>query len=115
MNGKPDAIFAFFRVVGEAFFLYGLLGWTYGVLIQITNQDLLPTGLSHLTSWISGHVCSLIFHYKHFGLLHLEADEGDSRTTLNLAYGSWQQFGPFLPHWASLLLACSYLRLNESL
>jgi hypothetical protein len=52
MNGKPDAIFAFFRVVGEALFLYGLLGWIYGVLIQITNQDLLPTGLSHVTPWI---------------------------------------------------------------
>jgi hypothetical protein len=52
MTRKPHAIFAFFRVAGEALFVYGLLGWIYGVLIQMTNQDLLPTGLSHLTPWI---------------------------------------------------------------
>lgn len=52
MNRNLDARLAIFRVVGEALFLYGLLGWIYGVLIQITNPDLLPTGLSHLTPWI---------------------------------------------------------------
>jgi hypothetical protein len=52
MNRKPDAISAFFRVAGEALFLYGLLGWIYGVLIQITHPEFLGTGLSHLIPWI---------------------------------------------------------------
>jgi hypothetical protein len=52
MNRNHGTGFRILRVVGEALFLYGLLGWIYGVLIQITNPDLLPTGLSHLTPWI---------------------------------------------------------------
>jgi hypothetical protein len=40
------------RVVGEVLFLYGLLGWIYGVAIQLTYPELLPSGLSHLTVWI---------------------------------------------------------------
>jgi hypothetical protein len=37
------------KVVGEVLFLYGLLGWMYGVIIQITNPEWLPLPLSHLT------------------------------------------------------------------
>jgi hypothetical protein len=40
------------RVIGEAFFLYGLLGWAYGVLVQTTHPRVLTEGLSHLTPWI---------------------------------------------------------------
>jgi hypothetical protein len=40
------------KVVGEALFLYGLLGWLYGVLVQITHPEFLDTTLSHLTHWI---------------------------------------------------------------
>ena len=40
------------RVVGEALFLYGLLGWVYGVLIEITHPYWLPLALSHLITWI---------------------------------------------------------------
>lgn len=43
---------AVIRVVGEVLFLYGLLGWIYGVVIQLTYPELLPYGLSHLTLWI---------------------------------------------------------------
>lgn len=43
---------AVLKVVGEVLFLYGLLGWTYGVLIQITHPDFLYTSLSHLIPWI---------------------------------------------------------------
>lgn len=42
----------FARVFGEALFLYGLLGWGYGVLIQLRYPEFLSTGLSHLTPWI---------------------------------------------------------------
>jgi hypothetical protein len=40
------------KVLGEAFFLYGLLGWIYGVLIQLTHSSWLAGGLSHLMPWI---------------------------------------------------------------
>lgn len=40
------------RVVGELLFLYGLLGWVYGVLVQLLHPNWLPTPLSHLTLWI---------------------------------------------------------------
>jgi hypothetical protein len=40
------------RVLGEMLFLYGLLGWAYGVIIQLTHQSWLPGQLSHLTIWI---------------------------------------------------------------
>ena len=52
MNKNFDAGIAVLRVVGEALFLYGLLGWTYGVLVQITQPEVLTEGLSHLAPWI---------------------------------------------------------------
>jgi len=49
---KDDARVTVLRVVGEALFLYGLLGWAYGVVVQITNPDVLSMELSHLITWI---------------------------------------------------------------
>lgn len=43
---------AFVKVVGEVLFLYGLLGWTYGVIVQLTNPRWLPLPLSHLIVWV---------------------------------------------------------------
>ena len=40
------------KVVGELFFLFGLLGWVYGVLIQLVHPEWVPLGLSHLAPWI---------------------------------------------------------------
>ena len=40
------------KVVGELFFFYGLLGWIYGVLVQVTHPYWLSSGLSHLIPWI---------------------------------------------------------------
>jgi hypothetical protein len=40
------------KIFGEFLFLFGLLGWGYGVLIQLFYPDWLPLGLSHLTPWI---------------------------------------------------------------
>lgn len=41
-----------FKIVGEVFFVYGLLGWIYGVLIQLYHPNWLAAPLSHLTHWI---------------------------------------------------------------
>ena len=43
---------AFVAVIGKMLFLYGLLGWTYGVLVQLTHPEWLTLGLSHLVPWI---------------------------------------------------------------
>jgi hypothetical protein len=40
------------KVLGEALFLYGFLGWIYGIMIQLTHPDWLRGGLSHLIPWI---------------------------------------------------------------
>ena len=40
------------KVVGELLFFYGLLGWVYGVLVQLTHPYWLSYGLSHLIPWI---------------------------------------------------------------
>jgi hypothetical protein len=39
-------------VVGELLFFYGLIGWVYGVLVQLTHPYWLSYGLSHLIPWI---------------------------------------------------------------
>jgi hypothetical protein len=38
--------------VGELLFLFGFLGWVYGVLVQLIHPEWLPFGLSHLVPWI---------------------------------------------------------------
>jgi hypothetical protein len=40
------------KILGETAFLFGFLGWAYGVLIQVTHPEFLTTTLSHLTPWI---------------------------------------------------------------
>jgi len=43
---------AILEVVGETLFIYGLLGWIYGVLVQLIYPSWLHFGLSNLTPWI---------------------------------------------------------------
>jgi hypothetical protein len=40
------------KVVGELFFVFGFLGWMYGVLVQMIHPEWLTIKLSHLTPWI---------------------------------------------------------------
>jgi len=40
------------KIVGEALFIYGLLGWIYGVLIQTIHPCWIEAPLSHLTPWL---------------------------------------------------------------
>jgi hypothetical protein len=61
MNKGLDTNIPVLKVVGEALFLYGLLGWIYGVLIQITHPEFLPTSLSHLTPWIRVDTFAVLF------------------------------------------------------
>lgn len=52
MKKSPIRLTAVAKVVGELLFLYGFLGWAYGVLIQVTHPSWLPLPLSHLTLWL---------------------------------------------------------------
>jgi hypothetical protein len=52
MKRTTHASIAVVKGVGETFFLYGLLGWAYGVLVQLTHPRWLPLPLSHLIPWI---------------------------------------------------------------
>ena len=40
------------EVLGEFIFLFGLIAWIYGVLVQLTHPEWLNLGLSHLVPWI---------------------------------------------------------------
>jgi hypothetical protein len=52
MNRTTYAVMVIIKVVGEMLFLYGLLGWTYGVLVQLLHPYWMSLPLSHLTVWI---------------------------------------------------------------
>lgn len=51
MNKTLRSIFVI-SVIGEMFFIYGLLGWIYGVAIQFYQPTWLPVDISHLTPWL---------------------------------------------------------------
>ena len=38
--------------IGELLFLFGFLGWIYGVMFQFVYPEWMSTGLSHLVPWI---------------------------------------------------------------
>ncbi|MGD0329195.1 MAG: hypothetical protein ABSB40_01970 [Nitrososphaeria archaeon] len=40
------------NVTGQFLFLYGLLGWLYGVALQFHDSKWLTYPLSHLTPWL---------------------------------------------------------------
>jgi hypothetical protein len=48
------------RVVGQTLFLFGLLGWVYGVLVSLTHPEWLSLPLSHLTTWIRTDTFTII-------------------------------------------------------
>jgi hypothetical protein len=52
MKTNPNIIPAIIKIIGQTLFLYGLLGWIYGVLVQLIDPDLLASPLSHLVAWI---------------------------------------------------------------
>lgn len=49
MKQIPTKCLVVLKVIGESLFLYGILGWTYGVVVQLMRPKWLPGPLSHLT------------------------------------------------------------------
>jgi hypothetical protein len=56
LNGRIVVI----QVVGELLFLFGFLGWVYGVLVQLTHPEWLTFQLSHLTPWLRVDVFTIV-------------------------------------------------------
>jgi len=52
MPGMKKSLFSTIVIkgVGETLFVFGLLGWLYGVLIQLFYPEWLPFQISHLTT-----------------------------------------------------------------
>ena len=40
------------KVFGQILFLFGLLAWLDGVIVQLTHPEWLPLSVSHLLPWI---------------------------------------------------------------
>ncbi len=49
MNSTTSSLL---KTFGELLFLFGLLGWTYGVIFQLKYPQWLELPLSHLTPWL---------------------------------------------------------------
>jgi hypothetical protein len=81
MKTIPGRLLFVVKVFGQALFLYGLLGWAYGVLIQLTYPSLLPEQISHLTPWLrldTFTILSFIGSGIGFLLWRLARDLGES-------------------------------------
>lgn len=52
MKGVVSKFIIVVKVIGQVVFLYGLLGWLYGVAIQFWDSELLRYPMSHLTPWL---------------------------------------------------------------
>ena len=52
MKSTVSKLIIVVKVISQMVFFYGLLGWLYGVAIQLTNPELLPYPMSHLILWL---------------------------------------------------------------
>jgi hypothetical protein len=52
MNPAFERLLLVLKVFGQILFIYGLLAWLDGAVIQITHPEWLPLPESHLTLWI---------------------------------------------------------------
>jgi hypothetical protein len=58
----------FIKVLGELFFLFGLLAWFDGIAIQLVHPEWLPLPVSHLVLWIRTDTFTILcFFVSAFG------------------------------------------------
>jgi hypothetical protein len=58
------------KIVGQTCFLYGLLGWIYGVAFQFIFPQWLTLQLSHVTPWLRVDIFAIVsFFVSIFGFL----------------------------------------------
>jgi hypothetical protein len=52
MNTAFARILVIIKVFSQLLFLFGLLAWLDGVIVQFTHPEWLPLSVSHLLPWI---------------------------------------------------------------
>ena len=52
MNSAFNRIIVMVKVFAQLLFLFGLLAWLDGVVVQFTHPEWLPLSVSHLLPWI---------------------------------------------------------------
>jgi hypothetical protein len=52
MNTTFARIMIVIKVFGQMLFLFGLLAWLDGVIVQFTHPEWLPIQVSHLLPWV---------------------------------------------------------------
>ncbi len=52
MNGIQSKLLMLVKVTGEVLFLFGLLAWVDGVIIQFTHPEWLSWPVTHLLLWV---------------------------------------------------------------
>lgn len=67
MNGVSYKIMLVIKVIGQMLFLFGLLAWFDGVVIQFTNPMWLAMPVSHLLNIRTDTFTILMFFVSGFG------------------------------------------------
>ena len=52
MNSTFNKILVIVKVFAQLLFLFGLLAWLDGVIVQVTHPEWMPLSVSHLLPWI---------------------------------------------------------------
>lgn len=69
MNVESNIRLLTIKVLGQALFIYGLLAWLDGVVIQFTNPQWLPEEVSHLLNVRTDTFTILMFFVSAFGFI----------------------------------------------
>lgn len=67
MNAASNGRMIVIKVLGQVLFLYGLLAWLDGVVIQFTNANWLPQPVSHLLDIRTDTFTIIMFFVSAFG------------------------------------------------
>lgn len=67
MNRSTSRLMLIVKVIGETLFLFGLLAWLNGVVIQFTHPDWLPLPVSHLLNVRTDTFTIIMFFVSAFG------------------------------------------------
>ena len=74
------------KVIGEMLFVYGLLGWIYGIATQLHHPGSLNYHFSHLTPWLrvdTFTVLSFLVSVLGFFIWRLSAELHPSKVDIN--------------------------------
>ena len=92
------------KVIGQLLFLYGLLGWIYGVGVQFIHPNWLRFGLSHLTPDLRIDTFTIIsFIVSAFGFFTWRLTKELTDSTRKCMHACAAGFGPATALWGCCL------------